>query len=218
MLRMVSYAMDYYWHCRNDPSKGAGGSSSSARKGKNVVYDNDEKTRIPQLPKDYGYIYYLVYTLYIPLYLAGPIIGYDDFVGQILRPAPSDTPSPKSPSSSSQSEHLQPPTLRSTIVYAVRWIFCVLVMEAMLHLFYVVSISKERAWDGFTPFQISMIGYFNLKLIWLKLLIVWRFFRLWAMADGISTVENMHRCMSNNYSAMGFWRSWHRSYNRWLIR
>jgi D-alanyl-lipoteichoic acid acyltransferase DltB (MBOAT superfamily) len=38
------------------------------------------------------------------------------------------------------------------------------------------------------------------------------------MADGIETVENMTRCMTNNYSAMGFWRSWHRSYNRWLIR
>ncbi len=24
--------------------------------------------------------------------------------------------------------------------------------------------------------------------------------------------------MSNNYSAMDFWRTWHRSYNRWLIR
>lgn len=24
--------------------------------------------------------------------------------------------------------------------------------------------------------------------------------------------------MTNNYSAQGFWRSWHRSYNRWLIR
>ena len=26
------------------------------------------------------------------------------------------------------------------------------------------------------------------------------------------------RCMANNYSALGFWRSWHRSYNLWLIR
>ena len=38
------------------------------------------------------------------------------------------------------------------------------------------------------------------------------------MADGFETVENMHRCMSNNYSVQGFWRGWHRSYNRWIIR
>ena len=28
----------------------------------------------------------------------------------------------------------------------------------------------------------------------------------------------MIRCMANNYSAFGFWRSWHRSYNLWVIR
>lgn len=38
------------------------------------------------------------------------------------------------------------------------------------------------------------------------------------MADGIETPENMLRCMSNNYSALAFWRAWHRSFNRWIIR
>jgi D-alanyl-lipoteichoic acid acyltransferase DltB (MBOAT superfamily) len=28
----------------------------------------------------------------------------------------------------------------------------------------------------------------------------------------------MTKCMSNNYSAVGFWRSWHKSYNVWLVR
>ena len=28
----------------------------------------------------------------------------------------------------------------------------------------------------------------------------------------------MVRCMANNYSTFGFWRSWHRSYNLWVIR
>lgn len=51
-----------------------------------------------------------------------------------------------------------------------------------------------------------------------KLLIIWRFFRIWGLVDGVDTCENMTRCMSNNYSGIGFWRSWHRSYNRWLVR
>jgi protein-cysteine N-palmitoyltransferase HHAT len=38
------------------------------------------------------------------------------------------------------------------------------------------------------------------------------------MADGIETPENMLRCMSDNYSALAFWRAWHRSFNRWIIR
>jgi D-alanyl-lipoteichoic acid acyltransferase DltB (MBOAT superfamily) len=28
----------------------------------------------------------------------------------------------------------------------------------------------------------------------------------------------MIRCMANNYSTLGFWRSWHRSYNLWIVR
>lgn len=30
--------------------------------------------------------------------------------------------------------------------------------------------------------------------------------------------ENMIRCVANNYSTLGFWRSWHRSYNLWVVR
>lgn len=54
--------------------------------------------------------------------------------------------------------------------------------------------------------------------ITVQLLIPWRFFRLWALADGLDPPENMVRCMANNYSAFGFWRAWHRSYNLWIIR
>lgn len=28
----------------------------------------------------------------------------------------------------------------------------------------------------------------------------------------------MIRCMSNNYSGLAFWRSWHRSFNQWIVR
>jgi D-alanyl-lipoteichoic acid acyltransferase DltB (MBOAT superfamily) len=36
--------------------------------------------------------------------------------------------------------------------------------------------------------------------------------------DGMDPPENMIRCMANNYSALGFWRAWHRSYNLWIVR
>ena len=36
--------------------------------------------------------------------------------------------------------------------------------------------------------------------------------------DGVDCPENMDRCVSNHYSLSGFWRSWHKSYNRWLMR
>lgn len=92
-------------------------------------------------------------------------------------------------------------------------------MEVVLHFIYVVAISKAQPdWGTYTPFQLSMLGYFNLHIIWLKLLIPWRFFRFWALIDGIDPPENMVRCMSDNYSALAFWRGWHRSLNRWIVR
>ena len=36
--------------------------------------------------------------------------------------------------------------------------------------------------------------------------------------DGLDPPENMVRCMANNYSPLGFWRSWHRSFNLWIVR
>ena len=62
----------------------------------------------------------------------------------------------------------------------------------------------------------SSLPYFLSSSV--QLLIPWRFFRAWALLDGIDPPENMVRCMANNYSTFGFWRSWHRSYNLWVIR
>jgi D-alanyl-lipoteichoic acid acyltransferase DltB (MBOAT superfamily) len=109
-------------------------------------------------------------------------------------------------------------TRSSTFLYGVRWCGAFVLMEVMMHLFYVVAIKDTKSWKGFSSLQIFTLGYFNLNFIWIKLLIIWRFFRLWALIDGIETQENMITCMSNNYSGIEFWRGWHASYNKWLIR
>ena len=54
--------------------------------------------------------------------------------------------------------------------------------------------------------------------IMIKLLIIWRFSRLWSITDNIQVVENMQRCMTNTYNIQGFWKGWHCSYNKWLVR
>lgn len=143
---------------------------------------------------------YFAYVLYSPLYLAGPILTFNDYVYQLQYPPPSITRT-------------------RTTMYGIRLLATLLTMELVLHFIYAVAISKSNpSWSTYTPFQLSMLGYFNLHIIWLKLLIPWRFFRLWALIDGIDPPENMTRCMSDNYSAMAFWRGWHRSFNRWLVR
>ncbi|KAJ3018453.1 glycerol transporter [Thoreauomyces humboldtii] len=182
-LRMISFSMDYYWAC---------GTPNKAR----------QEVRLTAKPHPlpvYSLLSYACYLTYVPLYLAGPIITFNDFTAQ-FRHAPREV------------------TVRSTVMYAIRWVSSLLVMEYLLHTVYVVAIKDTRAWEGYSPFQMSMVGYFNLTLIWLKLLIIWRFFRLWALSDRVTACENMTRCMSNNYSAIDFWRAWHRSYNRWLVR
>ena len=151
-------------------------------------------------PQDYSLGNYVAYTLYSPLYLAGPILTFNDYISQ-LRYIPKSI------------------TTSRNMLFAVRFLLGLLTMELMLHFIYAVAISKAQpAWEVYTPFQLSMLAYFNLHIIWLKLLLPWRFFRLWALLDGIDPPENMVRCMSDNYSALAFWRGWHRSFNRWVVR
>jgi protein-cysteine N-palmitoyltransferase HHAT len=132
--------------------------------------------------------------------LTGPIVTFNEYISQ---------------------NRYEPKSIdfNRTLKYGIRFLAGLLTMEVMLHYIYAVAISKAQpAWEIYSPFQLSMLAYFNLHIIWLKLLLPWRFFRLWALADGIDPPENMVRCMSNNYSALAFWRSWHRSYNRWIVR
>lgn len=92
-------------------------------------------------------------------------------------------------------------------------------MEFVLHFNYIGAISKtDPDWGSYTPGQLSILSLFQLHIIWLKLLIPWRLFRLWALVDGVDPPENMVRCVTNNFSTLSFWRSWHRSYYRWLLR
>ncbi|KAF8872573.1 MBOAT, membrane-bound O-acyltransferase family-domain-containing protein [Infundibulicybe gibba] len=187
MLRLISFNMDYYWACKRTEPLQAG----------NTI--NEKQRQAYPHPDDlYSFAYYLSYVLYTPLYIAGPIMTFNDYIWQHRRP----TSVPR----------------RAVLGYLCRFLICCLTMEFILHFMYVVAIKDRKAWLGDTPAEIGMIGFWNLMIVWLKLLIPWRFFRLWALMDGIDPPENMIRCMANNYSATGFWRSWHRSYNLWIIR
>ncbi|TNY18480.1 glycerol uptake protein [Rhodotorula diobovata] len=114
-------------------------------------------------------------------------------------------------------DELQPRALAS---YAARFIACLVAMELVLHALPVVALkdSGRGWWRGMTAAEVAMVGFWNLIVVWLKLLLPWRLFRLWALLDGVVPPENMVRCMANNYSTLGFWRSWHRSFNMWGIR
>ncbi|KAI9654404.1 MAG: hypothetical protein M1829_000935 [Trizodia sp. TS-e1964] len=214
VLRLISFNLDYYWSvvggdsCSLEVSQSTrpvallGHRANGIKKKQPEPGHLSEKDRIGVSAKvgDFNFKNYLAYALYSPLYLAGPIITFNDYIAQLRHPSPSIT-------------------RRRTILYGIRFLLALLCMELVLHFIYAVAISKSRPnWSMYSPYQLSMLGYFNLHIIWLKLLLPWRFFRLWALIDGVDAPENMVRCMSDNYSALAFWRGWHRSFNRWTIR
>ncbi|KAH9955917.1 MBOAT, membrane-bound O-acyltransferase family-domain-containing protein [Russula dissimulans] len=187
MLRLVSFSIDYHWACSRIGIPDPGTAISDKKRA--AVYHPFAT---------YTFVNYIAYALYAPLYIAGPIITFNDFMWQLTRPTEI--------------------TPRGTARYALRFLISLLTMETLIHVMYVVAIKDARAWSGMSPAQLSMLGFWNLIFVWLKLLLPWRFFRLWALADGLDPPENMIRCMANNYSPFGFWRSWHRSFNLWIVR
>ncbi|KAK1324737.1 hypothetical protein QJS10_CPA01g02023 [Acorus calamus] len=57
-----------------------------------------------------------------------------------------------------------------------------------------------------------------LNFMWLKFLLIWRYFRFWSLTAGIEAPENMPKCINNCYDLEGFWKSWHASFNKWLVK
>lgn len=197
LLRILSFTMDFL-EKRDLP-----GEKPETEPTEPIGVDLDDRARLtaPLLMLEYSFANFLAYLTYAPLFIGGPIITFNDYIYQ--------------------ASYFQAPSTRDikrTAIYGLRLVFCILVMEFLLHFMYVIAVSKVKAWQGDTPFQLSMLGLFNLNIIWLKLLIPWRLFRFWSLLDGIDPPENMIRCMDNNYLALAFWRAWHRSYNRWIVR
>ena len=210
VLRLISFNLDYYWSLNTRASSPLevrllSLSHRLANNPKKKQLDPSnlserDRVSIPAKPHDFTFRNYFAYTMYSPLYLAGPILTFNDYISQ-GRYRPHSI------------------TSKRTTMYAIRFIIVLLTMEIMIHYMYMVAIFHAKpSWENYTPAQLSMLGFFNLKHIWLKLLIPWRFFRLWALLDGVDPPENMVRCMSDNYSVMQFWRGWHRSFNKWSLR
>ena len=149
--------------------------------------------------KHYNLTNVLAHAFYVPLYLAGPTITFNAFTSQLL--APQRTHSP-----------------RFVVLYGLRWLYLLLLMELVTHYTTCFAVGMSGIYEGMSPRELANLAYLTLMAMWLKFAILWRFARLWSLLDGVDVVENMVRCMNNNYSLNGFWKGWHVSFNRWLIR
>ena len=154
MLRLISFAMDYYW-CVTISSTPAG--LSSAMSTLSV--------------EDYSFKSYLSYALYPPLYIAGPIMTFNDFILQVRYVWRIKILTLKRCWQLKSPPQLQ---RKSKFGYAGRFLISFFTMEWILHYIYVVAIKDSatplgiRAWQGDSPMELTMIGYWNLIIIWLK--------------------------------------------------
>ncbi|GAA5895848.1 hypothetical protein JCM6882_001395 [Rhodosporidiobolus microsporus] len=253
MLRLVSWGMEHYWATAPGSSNltssaGANGREpllpepptspmqKAARTSPSPPSSAPSLSPDPSSP-DWSPALYVAYVLYPPLYMAGPIMSYPSFAGQLSplsssssssQPSPPPAATPSTSLSADDPPPASPPynecAPRALLSYTLRFLFCLLTMEVLLHAMYPVAIKDVRRpdasgwWEGFSAAEVAMVGFWNLVVVWLKLLLPWRLFRLWSLLDGVAPPENMVRCMANNYSTLGFWRSWHRSYNLWVVR
>lgn len=97
VLRMLSFALDLHWRrqrVRGSPAgrpalqAGAARAAEYAASGQPTTADGRWRQHTP-LPadRDYGPVPYLTYVLYTPLYLAGPIITFQDYAWQLRQQA-----------------------------------------------------------------------------------------------------------------------------------
>lgn len=206
MLRMLSFSMDYHWytiHKTNSQDNLDVNSHGAQRRWR--------RTRPLPSEEEYCLVNALAYALYPPLYLAGPIITFNDFTWQLSLPETS------SENASSMRKQL----------WQCAWrlgadIFC---MELLTHVLYFNSLAIHRIGTQYKQYglrfgagEVGMTGWWVLSFMWLKFAIIWRSFRLAALAEGIDPPENMVCCFANNYDIEGFWKGWHASYNLWLVR
>ena len=66
--------------------------------------------------------------------------------------------------------------------------------------------------------ELSIAMILALLFIWYKFNIIWKWAKVWSYMEGVEVIDNMNRCVANNYGFEGFWRMWHRGFNMWLIR
>ncbi|CAE8644847.1 unnamed protein product [Polarella glacialis] len=159
---------------------------------------------------------YLAYLFYPPLYITGPIVTFNAFASYMEAPQ-------------------QIVRGRSLMIYWARLFFNMCLFVMFGHYLYVSALVqngplKLQQEPGLIAFEAAFMrhegggegliwfSFWSLEFLWFKFLVIWRFSRAWALLDGVLAPEDMARCMCNNYSVRGFWRGWHRSFNRWNVR
>ena len=210
VLRCISWSVDFARSLK------ASEATAGSQKDMPQARDHNQRAEHARPLQEYHSLWlYWTYLLYAPLYMTGPIISFNAFASYTERP---------------QREIWGWALAR----YWLRWLFNTFLFVGFGHFLYTSALAvngplpgrrdnKAVIFDNLLNFGLegeTMIwfSFWSLKGLWFKFLVIWRFARAWSLTDGVAAMENMERCMCNNYSVRDFWRGWHRSFNRWLVR
>ena len=205
-LRSISYVCDMVEIQGRDKERIQGTKSLKAK----VLFSRPQEWEMLPPATICGPLSCVAFFLYPPLYLAGPIMPYTNFVADLHRRKPSK-------------HRAKRPDLT---FYAASFALLYVVFEVLQHISWpsvVVGYATETS-GGSSLRPPGGLGFFHciswvmLTFTWCKFSLIWRFFRMWAMVDGVYPHEEVTRCMSNNFEIKGFWRSFHATYNKWLVR
>ena len=190
MLRLISFFMDR--RC-----------SGELPQPRQDVLSYKARVQTPLNPEEYDYLSLSHYLLYPPLQLAGPIVTFNAFKSQTM---------------THQTGYDQTRLMK----YAAYLGAVVIGLDLYTHTIYTTALIEQPSnasfWSLIAPGYIPIFVVLHLFFIWAKYAIIWGSMRLWALLDGVETIENQMRFYMNNHTYQMFWRGWHASYNAWLIR
>ena len=149
---------------------------------------------------------YLGYMFYPPLYLTGPIMSYNAF--QSYRTWPQKVYS-----------------ARDLLGYGAFVFGLCGVLEVWNHIIFASLFTTNEMWQwknapglGIGSKEIMAMSFLVLAFMWAKFTVIWGIARFFALLDGVAPPENMRRFFADNHTVTEFWKNWHASFNRWLVR
>lgn len=149
---------------------------------------------------------YLAYMFYPPLYLTGPIISFNAF-------------------QSYQNWPQRVYAAKDLIKYGAFVFGLCAILEVWNHKIYASLFTTNQMWQwknapglGIGSKEIMSMSFLVLAFMWAKFTVIWGTARFFALLDGVAPPENMRRFFADNHTVTEFWKNWHASYNRWLVR
>jgi D-alanyl-lipoteichoic acid acyltransferase DltB (MBOAT superfamily) len=175
--RLISFNMDY-----RDSILDKGGKEQS--KPEWDEYRTRTSTQLDS-SRDYGFISYLSYVFYVPLLIAGPVMSYNAFYSYVTH---------------------RPQQEVSLAWYTARVFIYAILLDASLHFFFTNGFNNMRFWKKgenspfgnpqitdqlytFTPAETAATGVLTVVYMYVKFYVIWRFFRMWALWDGVNPPE-----------------------------